>query len=675
MTIGPAKDTTIFEENLNSSGAGPHLFAGRTIEEQDRRLLLAFDLSVLPADAVVTDASLTLVVNRSRHPLVPIAIHRLTAEWGEGTSNSGDRGGAGVAATPNDATWRHRLFDRETWTKEGGDFDVAASATTTVNDLGAYTWSSPDLVRDVNEWLSGARRNFGWIFVADGGAKRFHSREGDPASDRPRLRLVFETLTTPAPTALRLFSSSDTGVDGADRITRDNTPTIVGDSVAGSEVTIFAGGVEVGSGPGGPGFSITTSTLGDGENVITAKATRPGGNPGQESEPLRITIDTDSPTVFLERHPDTSNPASGESVLFRVVFSETVGGFVRGDVDIDGTANPRSLRVAIDTPFDGSAYRVEVSGMDSEGTVTASLEAGIVEDTAGNLNLGLSGPTASVMYERFGETPIQALRADLVDRAFAADGVLFEGDVDYVSFAVREAVEVRIVTTGGVDTIGALFDSRQRLLNDPVIDDDLGEGVNFSITRVIGPGLYFVRTMGRAGFDPGTYRLAIDIVRRVALQPDLSIGRGRVEIVGDGIYNLSGSGQSIELGFADRPSSSFRGRLENDGNGDDEISLTSSLVPRGLKFNLRIDGRNVTAGVRLGESRYKLRRGTSVGFAGRVRISGTPGVVPGFRLEAVSLDKRKRDLVRGRVRFPSATPGFGYGRSLRDAAGPRGRLR
>jgi hypothetical protein len=657
MTILPAKDSTIFEENLNSSGAGPHLFTGETVEGHDRRLLLAFDFSVLPPDALVSEASLTLVLNRSRFGVVPVAVHRLLAEWGEGTSNSGDRGGDGVAATPNDATWRHRLFNTETWTNEGGDFDPIASATVPVDNLNAYTWSSADLVRDVNEWLAGTRQNYGWILVADGGAKRFHSREGAPNIDRPRLKLTFETLTPPAPTGLRLDSASDTGVDGTDRITRDDTPTITGDAIPGSNVTLFINGVAVGNGPGGPGFAITTTPLGEGESVITAKAMRPGGEPGQESEPLRIRIDTTPPTVTLEQAPGTPDPASGASVGFRVVFSEAVGGFLRGDVNVGGTANPRSIRIATEPPFDGSAYRVDVSGMTTEGTVVAAIAADIVEDPAGNPNESHSSAAATIQFERFGETPDLAFRAPLVGGAFVADGVLFRGDVDFTSFTVTQAVEIRIATNGSVDTVGALFDSRNRMLNDPGIDDDRGGEGNYTITRVLGPGLYFVRTTGRTG-SAESYQLSIEIVRKASLQPDLLIGERPSLLKGDDSYNLTGLGQTADLGASDRRSASFRGRLENDGDADDEIVLTSRLSDRRAKLHVLIDGQNESAAVRRGGGRRRLEPGSGVNFEGSVKIARTSGVGTSFRLVAVSLDQKKSDVVKGRIAFssPSSEP-------------------
>jgi len=50
-----------------------------------------------------------------------IELHKLLADWGEGTSQATGEEGQGAPATPNDATWRHRFFDTIFWTNEGGD--------------------------------------------------------------------------------------------------------------------------------------------------------------------------------------------------------------------------------------------------------------------------------------------------------------------------------------------------------------------------------------------------------------------------------------------------------------------------------------------------------------------------------------------------------------------------
>ena len=89
--------------------------------------------------------------------------------------------GDGAPATTNDATWRHRFFDTIFWTTEGGDFSATVSASQSVGVVGMYTWSSSQMVTDVQSWLDDPATNFGWLVLGDESeiatAKRFDTRE------------------------------------------------------------------------------------------------------------------------------------------------------------------------------------------------------------------------------------------------------------------------------------------------------------------------------------------------------------------------------------------------------------------------------------------------------------------------------------------------------------------
>ena len=56
-----------------------------------------------------------------------VAIHKMTTDWGEGTSNGGVGAGSGqgATATTNDATWSNPFFGTATtWTTAGGDYTI-----------------------------------------------------------------------------------------------------------------------------------------------------------------------------------------------------------------------------------------------------------------------------------------------------------------------------------------------------------------------------------------------------------------------------------------------------------------------------------------------------------------------------------------------------------------------
>lgn len=201
ITITSVKDNTIYAgtTNLRSNGQGDHFFAGRNGQGVSVRGLLAFDLAEsIPADATIVSATLRLHSSTPRGGAHAIHLHRVLANWGEGTSNAGSGEGGGAAATTGDATWLHTFFDTAEWATPGGDFAATASATTTVNAQGFYTWSSPALLADVQAWQADPDANFGWILLGNeessGSARRFDSRENGIAANRPQLVIVYEAL-------------------------------------------------------------------------------------------------------------------------------------------------------------------------------------------------------------------------------------------------------------------------------------------------------------------------------------------------------------------------------------------------------------------------------------------------------------------------------------------------
>jgi hypothetical protein len=194
VALTAIRDTTIYEDasGAQSNGKGDSLFAGATNNRSARRALVAFDLSSIPAGSTITRAELVLTITRTQTGEQQVAVHRVTASWGEGSSVASGNGGTGAAATPGDATWLHRSFDRERWTRPGGDFTATASATKAAGGVGRVTFgSSPSLVADVTAWTTTPAQNFGWIIIGSERdaqtAKRFASRENASAAARPQL--------------------------------------------------------------------------------------------------------------------------------------------------------------------------------------------------------------------------------------------------------------------------------------------------------------------------------------------------------------------------------------------------------------------------------------------------------------------------------------------------------
>jgi len=203
----PQKDNTIYLD-LNgqlSNGQGVYLFAGRTTNDALRRGLIAFDLTSIPTNATITDATLSMYSNRPRPNDAPVdvSLTRALRDWGEGASDAGDPGGIGAQAETNDATWIHNFYNTSFWATAGGDFSSTISATTPITDNALYMWSGSGLLADVQSWVSHPATNFGWFILADevdsGTAQRFNTREN--TSDPPQLTVTYQVSSpTPTPT-------------------------------------------------------------------------------------------------------------------------------------------------------------------------------------------------------------------------------------------------------------------------------------------------------------------------------------------------------------------------------------------------------------------------------------------------------------------------------------------
>jgi len=210
-SLGAAKDNTLYFEpdGLTSNGAGAYLFAGATSGFGPRRGLLAFDIADnIPAGSTINSVSLTLHVSRTQFGSSTVGLHPVLADWGEGASDAGDPGGAGITAEPGDATWLHTFYNTSFWTNPGGDFSAVSSGDALVGDIGFYTWgSTAAMVADVQAWLDNPATNYGWLLLGDEAgfqtAKRYDSRENAEPTFRPALSIDY---TVPEPATLALLT-------------------------------------------------------------------------------------------------------------------------------------------------------------------------------------------------------------------------------------------------------------------------------------------------------------------------------------------------------------------------------------------------------------------------------------------------------------------------------------
>jgi hypothetical protein len=217
ISLPAVADTSLFETNPDFNLGGTTLLAGTNQRYSRSRALFQFDLTALPAGAVVTGAEVSLYVTRRPDPDQhggpsdsDFSLHRLFVSWGEGTGSNA----TGSAALPGDATWNDRHYGSTAWATPGGligvDYAETASATTAIGDVGAYLWqSTPDLVADVKAWQTNPLANFGFILVSQGEAtlgsgRRFGANE-QPGGLIPPAQLIITYTVVPEPSAASVF--------------------------------------------------------------------------------------------------------------------------------------------------------------------------------------------------------------------------------------------------------------------------------------------------------------------------------------------------------------------------------------------------------------------------------------------------------------------------------------
>ncbi|MCA8961045.1 MAG: DNRLRE domain-containing protein [Planctomycetes bacterium] len=244
ITLHPSKDNTLFDPLTGaetSAGAGVWLFTGRTGFSGGNRLrrsLFAFDVAAeIPAGSTIDSVELRLLQLDAAPGLVPttVQIHRVLADWGEGTSSAG--GGSGAPATPGDATWTLGFYpDSATaWTNPGGDFDPAVLSSTTVTGVVfvTRTWgATASFIALTQQWLDDPSSNFGLMVRHQNESSsqtsvKWASRED--SFSPPELVIEFTPSTPIGPDFQRLDCNADGDVQVSDPVFAVSSLFVTGD--------------------------------------------------------------------------------------------------------------------------------------------------------------------------------------------------------------------------------------------------------------------------------------------------------------------------------------------------------------------------------------------------------------------------------------------------------------
>jgi hypothetical protein len=198
-------DTALFQNNPDGNLGGTTMVSGTNQQNSKSRAIFSFDLSSIPHNATITDASVTLAVTRRPDPdqhggPIPsdFGLYRMLVSWGEGTGTAPTG-----SPTGDGATWSARFFPLVSWNFPGGgagaDYVDSPSSSTLVDNVGVYVLqSTPQLIQDVTTWVNDPSTNFGFMLISDnestlGTARRFASGEtasaGFPA---PTLTITYD---------------------------------------------------------------------------------------------------------------------------------------------------------------------------------------------------------------------------------------------------------------------------------------------------------------------------------------------------------------------------------------------------------------------------------------------------------------------------------------------------
>src|SRR5581483_8717411 len=116
-----------------------------------------------------------------------------------------------------------------------------------------------------------------------------------------------------------------------------------------------------------------------------------------------LVIDTTAPTATVEQKasaPAQADPTKTLPVHFTATFSEPVNALAANGtgVALGGTANHTSATIAV-TTTDSTHYDIAVSGLTSDGTITAALGSAVTTDLAGNTSLASTSTDNTVTYD------------------------------------------------------------------------------------------------------------------------------------------------------------------------------------------------------------------------------------------------------------------------------------
>jgi hypothetical protein len=192
------KDTYLSQNKSDTNyGVSDQINIGCWRTDPDRGLF-EYDLSVIPADAIIVSAVFELYMyGKKRQGInsneINVRVYWMTRSWNEGEANIGKK----VTCT-NGATWE--TTDCATsWTVLGGDYDSNTVDETIIYYDDPDQWYQWDVMNLINDWLNLQMSNFGMVLKDNneaGNSRKFvgyfYSKEYSDVNLRPKLTVKYK---------------------------------------------------------------------------------------------------------------------------------------------------------------------------------------------------------------------------------------------------------------------------------------------------------------------------------------------------------------------------------------------------------------------------------------------------------------------------------------------------
>ncbi len=305
------------------------------------------------------------------------------------------------------------------------------------------------------------------------------STQSDPTNTGP----VHFTATFSESINTMTFTNSDITLGG----TLGGTSVSSITQIAPNDGTTFDVSVTVPSGNGTVIASIAAARVADLAGNTNGVST---------STDNSVRLDIVSPTVTVVQASTQVDPTSTSPIHFTANFSENIDptSFEAGDLSLGGTATG-TLSAVITATTPNTIFDIAVSGMTGDGTVTASLPAGMVNDLAGNSNTVSTGTDHTVTYDVNPPILASILRSTPATSPTNADSLIFEVvftedvlNVDGTDFSVTGTSATITGYSGSGDTYYLTVSGGNLATLDGVVGLALAASPN--ITDLVGNGLY-----------------------------------------------------------------------------------------------------------------------------------------------------------------------------------------